>query len=148
MQRKIIPDVVKDQSMCELPQDGTVLEACRQMMDCDVAAVVVVDEDGRLRGILTERDVARRVVAAGRDPAATKLAQVMTVDPDTLAPSDTADDALELMRTRGFRHLPVIEAGKVVGMVSIRDLYAAVKGELEEDIKETQAFVFGDRYGA
>ena len=57
-------------------------------------------------------------------------------------------DALELMRERKFRHLPVAENGKVVGMVSIRDLYDAAKAELEENVRETEAFVFGDRYGA
>ena len=59
-----------------------------------------------------------------------------------------AGDALELMQSRKYRHLPVTEDGKCVGMVSIRDLYAAVKLALEEDIKETEAFVFRDRYGA
>ena len=72
----------------------------------------------------------------------------MTKNPDTLAPGDTALDALELMRSRQFRHLPVVEGDTVVGMVSIRDLYDSVKGELEKNIRETEAFVFGDRYGA
>ena len=72
----------------------------------------------------------------------------MTANPDTLAPDDSARDALELMQTRGYRHLPVAEDGKCVSIVSIRDLYASVKEALEKDIEETQAFVFGDRYGA
>lgn len=73
----------------------------------------------------------------------------MTANPDTLAPSDRASDALELMLTRRYRHLPVLgEDGKCVAMVSIRDLYEAVKEGLEENIRETEAFVFGDRYSA
>lgn len=148
MLRRIIPDIVKDQKICELPASGTVFEAARQMTDCDVAAVVVLDEDGKLMGIVTERDITRRLVAHGRRARETTLGDIMTESPDTLAPTDTAGDALELMRVRNYRHIPVVENGKVVGMVSIRDLYAAIKVELEENIKETEAFVFGDRYGA
>ena len=67
---------------------------------------------------------------------------------DTLDPSDSAGDALEMMRNRSFRHLPVSKDGKIMGMVSVRDLYSAVKADLEDNIRETEAFVFGDRYGA
>ena len=148
MHRKIIPDIVQQQRICALSGESTVYETVKQMVDCDVAAVVVVDDDGRLRGIVTERDVARRVVAQELDVRHTRLADIMTPDPDVLAPDDTAGDALELMRTRSFRHLPVVDRGEVVGMVSIRDLYAAVKNDLEDDIRETEAYVFGDRYGA
>ncbi len=77
----------------------------------------------------------------------TPLARVITKNPDTLSPTDTALTALNMMRKRGYRHLPVVDGGQVVGMVSFRDLYAAVTTELEEDIHETEAFVFGDRYG-
>ncbi len=148
MQRKIIPDIVQHQTICALPGESTVYETVKQMVDCDVAAVVVVGDDGKLEGIVTERDVARRVVARDLDVRTTRLADIMTRDPDVLAPDDTAEDALELMRTRSFRHLPVVDSGEVVGMVSIRDLYAAVKDDLEDDIRETEAYVFGDRYGA
>ncbi|MCH8237100.1 MAG: CBS domain-containing protein [Proteobacteria bacterium] len=72
----------------------------------------------------------------------------MTKNPDTLAPEDSAGDALELMQSRHYRHLPVVEDGICVGMVSVRDLYKAAKSALEENIRETEAFVFGDRYGA
>ena len=72
----------------------------------------------------------------------------MTANPDVLDPKDSATDALELMLTRGYRHLPVVEDGKCVSMVSIRDLYTSVREALEQDIRDTEAFVFGDRYGA
>ena len=90
----------------------------------------------------------RRVVAKGLDPKETPIADVMTENPETLSPDDSAGDALEMMLSRHFRHLPVIDGEKCVGMVSIRDLYKAAKSSLEESIKETEAFVFGDRYGA
>lgn len=148
MQRRIIPDIVKDQKICELSEDSTVHTAARQMVDFNVAAVVVTGEGGKLLGIVTERDMTRRVLAESLDANKVTLSDIMTTDPDTLSPEDTAIDALNLMRTRKYRHLPVVDNGKVIGMVSIRDLYAAVKGELEENIRETEAFVFGDRYGA
>ncbi len=148
MQLRIIPDIVNDQKIFSLKGDATVSEAAKQMVDHNVAAVVIVDHNQRLVGIMTERDMTRRVLAKNLDADSVKLEEVMTKNPDTLAPDDSALDALELMRTRKYRHLPVADGDKVVGMVSIRDLYAAVKVALEENIRETEAFVFGDRYGA
>jgi CBS domain-containing protein len=148
MHLKIIPDIVRDQGIKGMSEQDTVLDAVNKMMALNIGAVVVVDGDDNLIGIVTERDMTRRVIAAGLDAGATSLGEIMTKDPDTLAPDDSALDALELMRVREFRHLPVTDDRKVVGMVSIRDLYAAVKGALEKDIQETEAFVFGDRYGA
>ncbi|MCP5366897.1 MAG: CBS domain-containing protein [Hyphomicrobiales bacterium] len=148
MNRRIMPDIVKDQSICRLPTTASVQDGARQMAADDVAALVVADDTGGMVGIVTERDLTRRVLAEGRDAATTSLGDIMTKDPDTLAPDDSAVEALELMRMRRYRHLPVVDGGQVVGMVSIRDLYDAVKDELERGIRETEAFVFGDRYGA
>lgn len=148
MQRKIMPDIVKRQTISSLKSDNTVLEAASMMVKANIGAVVVLDGKDRLIGIVTERDMTRRVVAKGLDPKKTQLSEIMTKNPDTLAPDDSAFDALELMQARNYRHLPVVEDGKCVGMVSVRDLYAAAKASLEENIKETEAFVFGDRYGA
>jgi len=145
---KIIPHIVQNQHICELGEDSTAYDAAKQMLDCNVAAVVIVDENRKLTGIVTERDITRRVIARDLDPKKTKLADIMTPNPDTLAPDDSPLSALELMRVREYRHLPVVENDRVVGMVSIRDLYAAVKIEMEHHIRETEAFVFGDRYGA
>jgi len=148
MQRKIIPDIVKRQTISALKAENTVYEAATMMVKANIGAVVVLDKQGRLTGIVTERDMTRRVVAKGLDPKQAKLADIMTKNPDMLSPDDSAFDALELMQARKYRHLPVVEDGKCVGMVSVRDLYAAAKASLEENIRETEAFVFGDRYGA
>ena len=147
MQRKIMPDIVNKQSISALKPDNTVYEAANMMAKVNVAAIVVEDDKGLMTGIVTERDLTRRVVAKGLDAKKTPITDIMTANPYTLAPDDSAGDALELMQARNFRHLPVVEDGKCVGMVSIRDLYMAVKLSLEENIRETQAFVFGDRYG-
>jgi CBS domain-containing protein len=131
--RTIIPDVVRDQRLATLPGTATVSAAAKLMAERRMGAVLVVD-DGKLVGIVTERDIAVRVVAAGRDATTTRLAKVMTPDPDTLKPNDTVRAALDLMARRGYRHLPVLRRGKLVGMVSIRDLYRAVVDQLEADI--------------
>ena len=148
MERKIMPDIVKRQTISSLKPDNTAFEAATMMATANIGAIVVVDKKGLLSGIVTERDMTRRVVGKGLDPKKTKIADVMTSNPDTLAPDDSAGDALELMQSRQYRHLPVVDDGKCVGIVSLRDLFAAAKSSLEENIRETEAFVFGDRYGA
>jgi len=146
---KIIPDIVRDQTITFVTPDMTVREAVQMMAEKHIAAVVVTQGDGdTLAGIMTERDITVRVVAKGLDAAATKVGDVMTKDPDTLAPDDQPLQALTMMRDRGYRHLPVCADGKkVVAMVSVRDLYAFVQAELESDIKERDHYIFGEAYG-
>src|SRR3546814_11024537 len=90
---------------------------------------VLIGEGNRLQGIFTERDLLIRVIARGLDPDATQLKEVMTPDPDTVGPNDWASLALERMRSSGYRHVPVVDDGIVVGIVSLRDLYAAARSE-------------------
>lgn len=148
MSQTIIPGIVDNQDICSLTEEASIVEAAQKMSSTNIAAIVVVDGDGKLIGIVTERDMTRRVLAEGKSAADTTVGEIMTKSPDTLSPEDRPLDALELMRTRGYRHLPVASDGKCVGMVSIRDLYDFVHAELEKNVKETEAFVFGDRYGA
>lgn len=148
MQRKIVPDIVERSTIATMTSEDTILDAAKAMANKNIAAMIVVDGNGKISGIVTERDMTQRVIAQGLDAATTPLNKIMTANPDTLSPDDSAGDALELMQSRRYRHLPVEEDGKCVAVVSIRDLYAAVKEALEEDIRETEAFVFGDRYGA
>jgi len=148
MQGKIIPDIVERMNIASVTLGDKIVTAAKKMADAHIAALIIVDADGMLIGIITERDLTQKVLAAGKDGNTTIVGDIMTANPDTLAPDDSARDALELMQTRGYRHLPVAEDGKCVSIVSIRDLYASVKEALEKDIEETQAFVFGDRYGA
>lgn len=148
MHRFIIPDVIKEHPVQTLQRADSAFDAAIKMKKSNIAAVLITGQDGNLEGIVTERDLTRRVIATGLAPKKTLLGDIMTADPDTLDPADSAGDALEMMRKRSFRHLPVSKDGKIMGMVSVRDLYSAVKADLEDDIRETEAFVFGDRYGA
>ncbi len=146
MQRRIVPDLVSNQTLANLPPSATVRDATRVMAERHIGAVLVA-VDGRLQGIFTERDVLARVVAAGLDPDGTVLGAVMTPNPDTLAPNDKAMDALRRMTECGYRHLPVVDGAQMVGIVSIRDLYAAVNSELAEDLEQREAFIFDTGYG-
>jgi CBS domain-containing protein len=148
MQRKIVPNVVARKQVATVVVEDTAFQAAKLMADNHIAALVVVDGESKIIGIVTERDMTQRIIAAGLDGKTTPVKHIMTENPDTLSPEDSAGDALELMQTRNYRHLPVTEDGKCIAVVSIRDLYVSVKEALEEDIRETEAFVFGDRYGA
>ena len=146
MSRKIVPDVIHNQTLYKVSPSETVRHTARLMREKKIAAVLVMEGE-RLVGIITERDMTCRVIAAGVDPDTAKISEVMTGNPDTLAPSDTAADAIRMMRERNYRHLPVVTDDKVVGMVSVRDLYAVYNTELEQDLKDRNAFIYGENYG-
>ena len=146
MHRKVVPDIVDQQKIELLPARTTVRDAARNMAERHIGAVLI-GEGNRLQGIFTERDLLMRVVARGLDADTTRLQDVMTPDPDTVGPSDWASLALERMRSSGYRHVPVVDNGVVVGIVSLRDLYAAAKRELEEDLQQREAFIFDTGYG-
>jgi CBS domain-containing protein len=110
------------------PPETTISAAAKLMAKKKVSAVLVVDE-GRLVGIFTERDAVYRVIAKGRDPGSTTLADVMTPDPNTVTPKESFGYAMLLMHEHGFRHAPVIENDRPVGIVSARN---ALDPELEE----------------
>jgi CBS domain-containing protein len=147
MQRKIVPDIVKDQVIALVAPTVTVRDAAEIMAERHIGALLVGDGD-KMVGIFTERDVLTRVVARNLDPDTTPLEAVMTKNPDTVRPDEMALNALARMRDKGYRHLPVVEDDKLVGIVSIRDLYSAVTTELESDIKEREAFIFDTGYGS
>ena len=117
-----------------VPGSMTVREAAKLMKTKHYGAVLVTEGD-ELQGIFTERDAVFRVIAVGRDPEATRLDEVMTKDPKTITPEKTFGHAMLLMHEGGFRHVPVVDQGKLVGMVSSRNA-------LDPDLEE---FVFEER---
>jgi len=134
MFRERIRKVMKKETMLTAPPETTVEEAARLMARSGVGAIVVVNGEA-VAGIFTERDALFRVVALGRDARTTRLAEVMTPEPLTVDPDRTFGHALQLMHKHGFRHVPVVENGKPVGMVSSRD---ALDPEMEEFACEVQ----------
>jgi CBS domain-containing protein len=115
-----------------LPPSASVYAAAVAMRRQHQCVVLVMTEE-RLEGIFTEQDVVRRVVAERRDPDRVTLADVMTPRPDTVAPGDLALTGLRMMEDGCYRHLPVIENGRVVGLVSRVDFQGEDKSELEAE---------------
>lgn len=124
--------------------DQTVREAAKLMNSRGIGAVVVT-EDGELRGIFTERDVLRRVVAEAREPAQTTLREVMTTTLVTTTAEMTAEECAELMTRRRIRHLPVLRNGQLAGVVTIGDLLAHQLAEQASTIAHLNSYVYDNR---
>ena len=129
-----VKHVMEQKRLLTASPSTTVSEAARQMAKRKVGAVLVVDR-GSLVGIFTERDAVFRVIAQDRDSHTTLLADVMTPSPKTVTPDKSFGDALLVMHENGFRHLPVLEGDKLVGIVSARN---ALDPDLEEFVSEAE----------
>lgn len=105
--------------------DATVLDAARRMNEHRIGSLVVVDDSGKPVGIFTERDILTRIVAAEKSPSATRIREVMSDRLLTCSPETDVDQLRHTMRTRRLRHIPVIESGRLAGMVSLGDLNTA-----------------------
>lgn len=132
MRRKILPDVIGERAVVRVRRNTTVRETAELMRKHDVGAALIVDND-KLEGIITVNDVTYRVVAMNKDPNETLVGQVMTIDPDTIRPDSLAIDALRLMQDGGYRHLPVVDGDRILGVVSRRDFYGAEKARLDDE---------------
>ena len=124
--------IVKDQKPLVLAAHETVQHACRCMREGRAGSVLVIDNQQRLSGIFTGRD-AVRTLADGKDAAATTLAQAMTPNPVTITPECRAIDALRAMSDGGFRHLPVVENGRIWGIVSLGDFKGMEIDQLDDE---------------
>ena len=129
-----IRSIMEQKKFLTAAPETTVSNAARLMASKNVGAVLVVASE-RLVGIFTERDAVFRVMAKGLDAQATKLAEVMTNEPQTVDPDKSFGYALLMMHENGFRHVPVIENGKPIGIVSARN---ALDPEMEEFVSEAQ----------
>ena len=131
MQRNI-RNIIEGQTLVSAETTTTVRDAAQRMRQAKVGAIAVVERE-HLAGVFTERDALVRVVAEGRDATRTCLGDVMTRNPVTCHPDQAFAQALQLMHQHRFRHVPVVEDGRVIGMVSARD---AMGSELEAFIFE------------
>lgn len=134
MPNRTISEVIRNQQMLSTDSSVSVRDAACRMAQENVGALLIIG-DGRLQGIFTERDLLIRVVAAGRNIDTTRLDEVMTRNPQTIDTQRPFGHALHLMYDGGFRHLPVVENGRPVGVISIRDALGpeitAFENELE-----------------
>ncbi|MFZ4406347.1 MAG: cyclic nucleotide-binding/CBS domain-containing protein [Paracraurococcus sp.] len=133
MHTRPMQEIITRRHPITLPPEASVQHACREMRQHRIGAILVTDPQGRLLGIFTGRDAINRIVAEGRDPHTTPLHEAMTADPASMPPQTQAIEALRLMRDGGFRHIPVVDGHRLVGIVSRGDFQAAEHGRLEAE---------------
>lgn len=134
----------KGGSVVTVSPQATVFEALGMMADHDIGALLVTDGSG-LRGIFSERDYARKIVLMGRLSRDTKVEEVMSADLVTVGPDATLADCMNLMTRHRVRHLPVLEKGTLVGIVSIGDVVKAIMNQQELMISELESYITGSR---
>jgi CBS domain-containing protein len=125
-----------------LSAGASVLDAIRMMAEHHIGSVMVM-EDGRLQGIVTERDYARKVILLGRSSSETPLSDIMSSPVLTVKPTDTVTYCMTLMTDRKIRHLPVLDGDDLLGLISIGDLVKAVIEQQQEEISQLQSYIAG-----
>lgn len=137
MPNRPVRQLIKNQRILTASATMSVADAAAAMRDARVGAIMVLSGP-RLAGIFTERDALYRVLAAAKDPRKTRLGEVMTADPDTIGPDMPFGHALHIMFERGFRHVPVVENGLPVGMVSARDALGPEMEQFQAELRERE----------
>ena len=136
----------KSGALIHVRSGDMVVEALQKMRDKRVRSVLVIDDDV-LVGIVTQGDCAIKVLLPGLDAKQTPVRQVMTGNPVTIKPDDPLDGCMAMMAQRSFRHLPVLDAGKVVGVISIGDVVKNIIRDLELNVGDLMGFIMRDGPG-
>jgi len=134
----------KGSSIWSTTPGTSVYDALKLMADKNIGALLVLEGE-RLAGIFSERDYARKVILRGKSSRELSVADVMTMDVVSVRPDQTIVDCMELMTDRRIRHLPVLEAGRVVGIISIGDVVKSVISEQKETINHLEEYITGRR---
>ena len=132
--------VIRTRALVSARPDQSVLDVARQMSEAGVGAIVVLDGDA-LVGVFSERDLMKRVVVARRDPIATPVSAVMTREVVTAEVDEKVDECEDKMRRANCRHLPVLVRGRVIGMISMRDLLRDELAEERDQTRELRAYL-------
>ncbi len=130
----------REATVYSLNPNDTVLEALRRMADHNVGAMMVMDQ-GRLVGVLSERDYTRKIALEGRSSKDTQVKDIMTADVMTVTSQARTRECMTLMSQKKFRHLPVVDGDKVVGMISIRDIMDDIIAENEQTISQLTSYI-------
>ena len=137
MPHRAIKTIIRNRSILTSPSKATVSEAARLMKRNKVGAVMVV-EHGRLVGIFTERDAVFRVLAEGHDPQTTHIGDVMTKHPQSITPDKPLGHALLMMHENGYRHVPVVDNDRPIGMVSARDALGPELQQFQSELERRE----------
>lgn len=133
----------KGRNVISVSPDASVFDAIKLMADKAIGSLVVLEEDGSLAGIVTERDYARKVIIKGRSSRDTHVADIMSTSVVTAASDHTVNECMETMTEKKIRHLPVVEDGAVVAMISIGDLVQAIIADQQEEIEQLEHYISG-----
>lgn len=136
MPNRLISEVITGQTLQTANDKMTVLAAAQAMVQSRIGSLLIVDDQGNLEGIFTERDALFRVIAKGIDPAKTTLSEVMTTKLQTITADRPLDHALHLMYEGGFRHVPVVDGTKPVGVISARDALGGEMTQFEAELHQ------------
>ena len=132
----------KDSEVITICRDNSVFDAIKLMADRAVGSLLVMDGDD-LVGILTERDYARKVILRGRSSESTAVGEIMTSEVITAEAGQGVDDCMGLMAEHRIRHLPVVNDGKVIGIISIGDLVNAIISDQQDEIEQLENYISG-----
>lgn len=132
----------KGRDVVSIAPGASVLDAIRLMSDRGIGALVVMDGDN-LVGILTERDYARKVILKGRASDATEVREIMTTDVITTSSSESVEKCMNTVTEKRIRHLPVLDEGKIVGIISIGDLVKAIISDQQQAIEQLEHYISG-----
>jgi len=132
----------KGRTIISVAANASVFDAIKLMADKAVGSLLVMD-GAELKGIVTERDYARKVIIKGRSSETTRVSEIMTSDVCTVVSTDTVNNCMTVMSSRKIRHLPVVDDGEVVGMISIGDLVQAIITDQQEEIEHLEHYISG-----
>ena len=130
----------RDPAIFQVAPEVTVFDGLKLLAEYGVGAMVVMDK-GQLVGVLSERDYTRKVALQGRNSRETRIADIMTREVITVSPHTGTDICMSMMSQKKIRHLPVVENGKVLGMISIRDIMDDIIADQEETISQLQNYI-------
>ena len=136
----VVYDLVKDRPTLTVNHDEIVLQTAQKMVEANVGAVPVM-RNGELCGIFSERDLMRRIVAEGRNPARTHVAEVASLDVVTVAPNESLERCMFLMKEHGVRHLPICDGNRLVAVISLRDLLLHDVAEKDGELQFMRQYV-------
>jgi CBS domain-containing protein len=132
----------KGRELISIVQDASVFDAIRLMADRRVGSLLVMDSTD-LKGIVTERDYARKVIIKGRSSESTQVREIMSTDLITATPQQSVNECMTMMTDKRIRHLPVVAGDEVVGLISIGDLVQAIISDQQEEIEQLGQYISG-----